>query len=32
MRLRMSLIAAMLTVGVWLATPAWADRLFLQHR
>ena len=26
MRLRMSLIAATLTVGVWLATPAWADR------
>jgi hypothetical protein len=26
MRLRVSLIAATLTVGVWLATPAWADR------
>ena len=25
MRFRVSLIAATLTVGVWLATPAWAD-------
>jgi hypothetical protein len=28
--LRMSLIAATLTIGVWLATPAWAERFFFS--
>ena len=30
MRLRVSLIAATLTLGVWLATPAWADTFFFS--
>jgi hypothetical protein len=30
MRLRVSLIAATLTVGVWLATPAWASTFFFS--
>ena len=31
LKLRVSLMAATLSVGLWLATPAWAT-LFLQHR
>ena len=30
MRLRVSLVAATLTLGVWLATPAWADTFFFS--
>src|SRR5260370_37330486 len=30
MRLRMSLIAAVLTAAVWLATPVWADSWFFS--